>query len=316
MEGRWFDRAWYLSRNPDVAHAGIDPLAHYRRYGEPEGRRPSPWFDPAWYRAAYGIPADQSPLDHFLNWRATGRFLPCAALYPVPLLPSGKADIEAGTDPFDRYLTDTLVPEREHLPSLAPVRGSGLIAANYFAINVVGPFETDFDPALHYCRFGARAGAWPSDAFDPGWYRTTNPTALRVGIDPLLHYILEGEARGRRPIAWFDPAWYREAYAVPADRPALTHYLAHRDSGTVSPNPLFDIAWYRAAGPAFPPGTDPFAHYLVWGGIEDVSPSPGFDARLWRHRHMAPLAAEGQNRLPAAARNPLIDFFRRTAVAE
>jgi hypothetical protein len=57
--GRWFDRAWYLIRNPDVLRVGIDPLAHYLRYGEAEGRYPSPWFNPAWYRAAYEIPPDR-----------------------------------------------------------------------------------------------------------------------------------------------------------------------------------------------------------------------------------------------------------------
>jgi hypothetical protein len=67
--GRWFDADWYLARNPDVRLVGIQPLAHYLRYGEAEGRFPSPWFDPDWYRLAYGIPAEQSPLQHFLARR-------------------------------------------------------------------------------------------------------------------------------------------------------------------------------------------------------------------------------------------------------
>jgi hypothetical protein len=35
-----FDSAYYESRNPDVAAAGVDPLAHYNQYGWHEGRNP------------------------------------------------------------------------------------------------------------------------------------------------------------------------------------------------------------------------------------------------------------------------------------
>jgi hypothetical protein len=37
-----FDRAWYLSQNPDVAKAGLDPWFHYLEYGVIEGRLPRP----------------------------------------------------------------------------------------------------------------------------------------------------------------------------------------------------------------------------------------------------------------------------------
>lgn len=36
-----FDSAWYLRQYPDVLAAGIDPILHYVRYGEREGRKPS-----------------------------------------------------------------------------------------------------------------------------------------------------------------------------------------------------------------------------------------------------------------------------------
>jgi hypothetical protein len=44
-----FDQDWYLSRNPDVAASGVDPLQHYLAYGAKEGRDPHPLFDTAWY---------------------------------------------------------------------------------------------------------------------------------------------------------------------------------------------------------------------------------------------------------------------------
>jgi glycosyltransferase involved in cell wall biosynthesis len=36
-----FDPRWYLTTYPDVARSGLEPFAHYFRYGRAEGRRPS-----------------------------------------------------------------------------------------------------------------------------------------------------------------------------------------------------------------------------------------------------------------------------------
>ena len=309
--GRWFDRTWYLVRNPDVARVGIDPLAHYLRYGENEGRRPSPWFDPAWYRAAYPVPIGESPLEHFLARRTSGDFLPCPELYLAPRTPPWRDAVAAGADPFDRYLNDMEIPEHELLPDLTLLRDSGLIDTMYFQINPADRYEAELDPALHYCRFGARHRYRPSTAFDPEWYGETNPSVARLRLNPVTHYVIEGEAANWRPVPWFDPEWYRAKYAVPARVPALAHYLQHRHARTVSPNPLFDVEWYVARHAAtIPADVDPFAHYLLNGAMRDVDPSPLFDARAWRHRHMAPLAGEGQADLPLTARNPLVHHLR------
>ena len=45
--GPLFQAPWYLARNPDVAAAGAEPLAHYIQYGAAEGRNPNPIFDRA-----------------------------------------------------------------------------------------------------------------------------------------------------------------------------------------------------------------------------------------------------------------------------
>lgn len=36
---KWFDTAWYVEHNEDVAQEGINPLVHYLKYGQKEGRR-------------------------------------------------------------------------------------------------------------------------------------------------------------------------------------------------------------------------------------------------------------------------------------
>ena len=62
-----FDPQFYLSHNPDVAAAHIDPYQHYLQYGAREGRDPNPYFDTKYYLAhnpdvaAAGI----NPLVHY-----------------------------------------------------------------------------------------------------------------------------------------------------------------------------------------------------------------------------------------------------------
>lgn len=64
-----FDAAYYLENNPDVAAAGIDPLAHFLEHGWREGRHPHPAFDMAWYLSEYPDVARDNidPLIHYLR---------------------------------------------------------------------------------------------------------------------------------------------------------------------------------------------------------------------------------------------------------
>lgn len=39
-----FDAQWYCAQNPDVCYSGLDPVLHYVRHGESEGRNPGPNF--------------------------------------------------------------------------------------------------------------------------------------------------------------------------------------------------------------------------------------------------------------------------------
>ena len=48
---------------------GTDPLLHYIVTGEVEGRRPSGWFDPAWYVRQHQVPDGMSALRHYLMHR-------------------------------------------------------------------------------------------------------------------------------------------------------------------------------------------------------------------------------------------------------
>lgn len=64
-----FDEGWYLSQNPDVAAAGIDPVRHYLESGAAEGRDPNPLFDSDWYAEQAQGRSDSrvNPLVHFIR---------------------------------------------------------------------------------------------------------------------------------------------------------------------------------------------------------------------------------------------------------
>ena len=72
----WFDTKYYLSHNPDVAAAHVDPLVQYETVGWKQGRDPSAAFSTNRYLAAYADvkKAGIDPLLHFVTYgQAEGR---------------------------------------------------------------------------------------------------------------------------------------------------------------------------------------------------------------------------------------------------
>ena len=68
-----FDADWYLSRYPDVAASGIDPLEHYCRYGWRKGRDPNRTFSTSLYVIRHPEAAkDDNPLARYARGRARG----------------------------------------------------------------------------------------------------------------------------------------------------------------------------------------------------------------------------------------------------
>lgn len=48
-ESGLFDEGWYLATYADAAAAGLDPVEHYLTVGAPQGHKPNPLFDTAFY---------------------------------------------------------------------------------------------------------------------------------------------------------------------------------------------------------------------------------------------------------------------------
>lgn len=63
-----FDPAWYLTQNPDVAAAGMDPVEHYLLFGCREGREVNPYLSLAQY-VSRNPDAYADPLGHLMRKR-------------------------------------------------------------------------------------------------------------------------------------------------------------------------------------------------------------------------------------------------------
>jgi len=143
-EGRWpnpyFDPAWYLSRNRDVRENGSEPLLHYIEHGEAEGRQPVAWFDPEWYRITHGVPPGELSLTHFLAHRCGGLVSPIPD-FDVAHYLSRSPDVRAARmDPFEHYLHQGAMEGREPMPGF-----DGVFYRERYLRDLPGT-----NPLLHY----------------------------------------------------------------------------------------------------------------------------------------------------------------------
>jgi len=66
-----FESDFYLNENHDVSASRTNPLVHYLQHGSSEGRRPTPDFDPTFYRKEYS--AEINGLEPFAHYIKFGR---------------------------------------------------------------------------------------------------------------------------------------------------------------------------------------------------------------------------------------------------
>jgi len=101
-----FDADYYLSTNPDVAAAGVNPLLHFIVAGAFEGRRPHPLFDPAYYLRKYPDVAVSgvNPLAHYLKHGAAEGRQPHPWFKPGPYLDCCPKVRDSGENPLLHFL--------------------------------------------------------------------------------------------------------------------------------------------------------------------------------------------------------------------
>jgi len=252
----YFDTATYLQSNPEVAREKLNPLLHYLRQGDQEGRRPCALFDPAWYRATYNLDTVENTLAHFLRHRATGRVSPIPGFDPVRYLRTHPDVFNSQADPFlhARATHDFTVPTEADIIAL-----SGLFDATHYLLANPDVREHRSNPLIHFCGYGWRENRNPNLYFDTSFYAAR----LETPANPLVHYYLIGEPAGWLPCPHFNPAWYAQFYDIPPARSALRHYLEHRRTQAYSPNPDFDVAAHvHAFKQEMGPNRDPFVDFL------------------------------------------------------
>ena len=199
QEGAWqsvatpnplFQSFYYLAANPDVAAAGVDPLAHYETSGWHEGRDPDPLFNTSYYLqhnpdvAAAGV----DPLAHFetSGWHE-GR-------NPDPLFNTSyylqhNPDVAAaGIDPLVHFESGGWREGRNP---------DALFDVKYYLAHNPDVAASGVDPLVEYDQTGWKEGRNPSALFNTNAYLQANPDVRAAGIDPLAHYLQSGIHEGR-----------------------------------------------------------------------------------------------------------------------
>jgi hypothetical protein len=231
--GALFDVPFYLSHNPDVAAAGVDPLFHYNTAGFHEGRDPNAFFDTSFYLAVNHdvLVSGANPLDHFhqIGWKE-------------------------GRDPSPNF--DTTL----YLLNNPDVAAAQIDPLEHFLVN--GQFEG---------RQAFAAIGTAVNGFDAEFYILQNPDVAAAGVDPLAHFNTNGFLEGRNPNAHFDTAGYLSHYTdvAAAGINPLQHYETVGWTEGRDPSATFDTLGYLAANPdVAAAGINPLDHFLNFGIYE------------------------------------------------
>lgn len=237
-----FQADWYLGNNPDVAEAGMDPLEHYFKFGEAEGRWPNPYFDPKYYLSiAPGARKSDGPaLLHYREkgWRRgrnpSKKF--SQSLYLKEYPKAAEADIDPLTYHLEQgskegNLAFPIALEKkggdELVEAMRTIQTSGLFDADWYRKYYTDLWYADVDPLYHYVAHGWQEHRNPNVFFDSGWYKTVYADVVD-GEDPLLFYIEQGFDMGHDPAPDFSCETYflENPELDGKDIEPLAHYMA------------------------------------------------------------------------------------------
>ena len=194
----YFDRDFYLSRNPDVAQGPLDPLRHFVRWGWREGRDPNADFSIERYRdTAPGYDASMgNPLVHAIVQGNQSRV-------------DAASPAREGIAPASVRARQTQWPTTE-LPFQLPTEDElDLVTKNMDAEWYLGRYpavaKANMSPAAHYLTVGWLMGFDPSPHFATNYYVQGNPDLRKYpGLNPYVHYLRYGRDEPAR--VWADVA--------------------------------------------------------------------------------------------------------------
>ncbi len=275
--GALFDSAYYLARYPDIAAAGVDPLAHFLEFGARDKRSPHLLFDTAYYLTRYPdiAAARVNPLVHFLEFGAREKRNPHPFFDTAYYLARYPELAAAGVNPLEHFLVHGARERR----SPHPLFDTAYYLARYPDIAVAG-----VNPLVHFLEFGAREKRSPHPLFDTAYYLASNPDVAAAGVNPLEHFLMHGAREGRQSSPLFDPGFYleRNPDVAAAGLDPLLHFLEHGGVELRAPHPLFDSGFYARQCPEIVARREnPLVHYLLRGAEEGRDPSPLFSTSYY-----------------------------------
>lgn len=208
-----FNAAYYLSHNPDVAAAGVDPYQHFMAYGWKEGRNPNAFFDLTYYRSQnpdvaagggnllshfeqYGWKEGREPSLVFSDAKYLATYSDVKAANLNPLLHFQQYGISEGRTSFligGTAMADLLVD---------PAYYDAQLGATIIPTGVPGQQQA----AWSYNTSGAQRGLNPDAFFDTRYYLTQSPDVKASGMNPLTHFEQYGAIEGRDPSLLFPTA--------------------------------------------------------------------------------------------------------------
>ncbi len=185
----FFDAAFYLATNADVAEAGLDPLLHFLEYGIAEQRSPHPLID-----LPYILAVDPQGLGHPPSIGALVDLLAYDLAAPSPYFdPAEYRERVGGEAPATGMLRHYLVAGIA--AGLLPNR---LLDPAWYAAAYEDVPADAYGALRHFIVFGDIDGRRASPRFDGGLYRNRYQDIAADGVAPLRHYLLHGRSEGRQ----------------------------------------------------------------------------------------------------------------------
>ncbi|MCP1558858.1 UNVERIFIED_ORG: hypothetical protein J2W75_002325 [Methylorubrum zatmanii] len=234
------DDLFYLSRNSDVAAAGVDADTHYAEFGFREGRDPNAFFSTTGYLAAnpdvraMGV----NPLTHYDQFGFREGRDP-GANFDNEFYYAANPDVRtAGVDPLTHYLAFGQAEGRKAYAAVGNAtdleKHEGFDAEYYLLANadvakaaLAAGGDTFNFAHQHFDAHGWKEGRDPNAIFDTKGYLDAYKDVAAAGINPLDHFHDSGWKEGRDAAADFDTKAYLAANAdvksVGVD--PMLHYL-------------------------------------------------------------------------------------------
>ncbi len=182
-----FDRTYYVSRYPDIAQAGVDPLVHYLETGWKEQRDPNPLFCTAYY-VGRNPDVKESSCNPLLHYILSGNE---ELRDPSPVFQAGYYLSQLPGPPAKGY---TLLAHYLRYGTQGTADPNPLFDGLYYLKNNPDVAASGMNPLYHYQLAGGSELRDPGPFFSTEYYIHKYPELQGGEITALEHYYRRGAA--------------------------------------------------------------------------------------------------------------------------